>query len=513
MSLLLLFGGGVASTVLELFVEMDFGAGYLDVSEDVISVEELDLDYGIFGNGPLDRMAGSGTVTYALRNDAGNSAGLMGYYSPNHVNCRAGFTFGIPVRIRFLYEGVARTKFVGKLYVIDPVPGQHRSRRTFCTAHDFMYELAETDLREIDTQVGQTETQLLTATLAALPGTVQPLAVDFDAGLDTYPYALDDLEKGLKAATVLNHIMTSAHGKLVLKGDGTLTYLNRQHGQLQTVDGELDEDMVELSVPSSQTNVYDFIRVTTHPRTVTATDTVVLAALPTTDTPEFAIAEVKTFWLTYRNPANEDLSAGGIDFQDPLVATTDYTANTLADGSGVDKTAQFTAVVSFFGSTMKVVVTNNSGGIAFLTKLQGRGRGLYDVAPVTQESGSGTRQLNVDLIYQDDALIAKDLADLILNEREILNKQVNEVSFNPHRTPELVRQALDREPGDLVLITESVTGLVGVPAIIHRVNLRVVAPLHLQCTWGLAPSVSGEQWILGDATQSVLGETTIWGYA
>lgn len=520
--MLLLFSGlgaGVSSA-LSMMVEMDFGAGYVDVTTDVLA-DGLYLEYGIFGNSPLDRMASSGTLEFALRNDASNSAGLLGYYSPNHVNCRSGFTFGIPVRVQFVFETVTRTKFVGKLYVIDPVPGQKRTRRTYCTVHDYMYELAETDLREIPTQVGKTETELLDEVLSALPITVQPLATDFDTGLDVYPYALDDLEKGLKAATVLNHIMSSAWGKLFTKGDGTLTYRNRQSDQLQTVDGELDEDMTELSVPSSQETVKDFIRVTTHPRTVTATDTVVLFSAPTTDTPEFADTETKVFWEEYRNPVNEDLKAGGIDFQfasggpisGTLVPTTDYTANTLANGTGVDKTAQFTANVSFFGSQAKVEFTNNSGGVAFLTKRQGRGRGLYDVAPFTQESGTGTRQLDVDLIYQDDANIAKDLADLILNEREIINKQVDEVTFNPHKSDELIRQALDREPGDLVLLSETVTGLIGTPAIIHRVALRVVGPLRLECTWGLAPTVAGGQWLLGIVGQSETSETTEWGYA
>lgn len=515
MSLLLLFGGSSASTALEMLVEMDFGSGYEDVSDDVIAPEGVQIEYGIQGNGPLDRMASSGTCEFALRNDAGNSGGLVGYYSPNHVNCRAGFTFGIPVRIRFLFEASYRTKFVGKLYVIDPVPGQHRSRRVHCTAHDYMYELAETDLRTITPQIGKTETELIQEVLDALPVDVQPTATAFDTGLDVYPYAFDNIQGGVKAATALNHVLSSSWGRLVLTGDGTLTYLNRQNGLLQTAMAELDDDMTELVVPSSLTNTYDFVRVTTHPRTITATDTVVLCTLPTTETPEFAPSETKTFWLNYRNPDNEDLRAGGTDFQDPVTATTDYTANTLADGSGTNRTANFDVTATFFASTAKFEVTNNHASSAFLTKLQGRGRGIYDVTPVTQEStGSpGNRQISVDLPYQDDANIGKDLADFIRNEYQVLSKQVDEVTFFAGKTDEMTAHALDREPGDLILLSETMTGLSGAGALIQRVHLRVFPPLHLECAWGLAPKVAGDQWILGDADQSLLEDTTILSYA
>jgi hypothetical protein len=138
---------------------------------------------------------------------------------------------------------------------------------------------------------------------------------------------------------------------------------------------------------------------------------------------------------------------------------------------------------------------------------------LYDVAPVTQESGTGARQLSVDALYQDDANVAKDLADFIRHEYEVLNKQVEEVMPDPHKSAALLRHVLDREPGDLTLLTESVVGFTGVPAIIHHVGLRVVTPELLECTWGLAPSVAGQQWILGEVGRSEVGDTTVWGYA
>jgi hypothetical protein len=436
-----------AISALSLFVEMDFGAGWVDVSEDV-SVHGCSLRYGITGNGPLDRMASSGTLTFTLRNDEGNSAGLVGYYSPQHVNCRSGFTFGIPVRVRFVLDSVSRTKFVGKIYVIDPEPGRYRGRRVFCTAYDYMYELAEHDLRGIEPQLDQSETELFTAVIAALPATVQPTGMDFDTGLDTYPFAFDDIQGGIRAASALHKVVTSAWGRLFTKGDGTLTYLNRQDSITRTADTTLDNTMAEFAAPSSYQNVYDLIRVTAHPKTLSDTNTEVLCAMPATVVPEFEDGEEQTFWMEYRNPTDTNLKAGGTDFQ-TLTATTDYTANTLEDGSGTDVTADFTVTVTAFASTAKFVVTNNSGDVAYLTSLQLRGQGIYDINPMTRESGDGARQLNVDLPYQNDANVAGGLADYILNEYEVLNTQVNEVMFHA-RTGDLAEQAIDRNrDGDL----------------------------------------------------------------
>jgi hypothetical protein len=308
--------------------------------------------------------------------------------------------------------------------------------------------------------------------------------------------------------------VTSAWGRLFTTGDGTLRYLNRQDSISRTADTTLDNSMSEFSAPSSYQNVYDLIRVTAHPKTLSDTNTEVLCAMPTTVVPQFQDGEEQTFWMEYRHPTDTNLKAGGTDFQ-TITATTDYTANTLEDGTGTDVTADFTVTVSAFASTGKFVVTNNSGDVAYLTSLQLRGQGIYDIEPMTRESGDGARQLNVDLPYQNDANVAGGLADYILNEYEVLNTQVNEVMFHAG-TATLMEQALDREPGDLVVVEETVTGI-NAGAIIHSIQLDIKAQtagtVRLECTWGLAPRVSGEQWLLDDAALSLLDTTTILGYA
>ena len=56
------------------------------------------------------------------------------------------------------------------------------------------------------------------------------------------------------------------------------------------------------------------------------------------------------------------------------VATTDFTANTLADGTGTNLTASFSVAVTDFGDNAKLVISNNHPTLAgYVTFLQLRG--------------------------------------------------------------------------------------------------------------------------------------------
>lgn len=287
---------------------------------DVIGALGSRIEYGIAGNGPLDRLAGSGTFEFVLRNDVGNSGGLLGYYSPNSRNCRAFFGFGIPVRARFTTGSITYTRFWGTLEVIEPTAGRNKAERAYChcVAHDFMYRLGQSDLREITAQVNEMEDSLIYAVLEALPENVRPMAVDIDAGLDTYPYAFFDLGDGVKAATALNKVIVSAWGKGYVSGDGTFCYRNRQTEALRTLSHEFDNDMVGLEVPSTRDQVYDRIRVTTHQRTLGTTDTEALYDLPSPV--EFQPGETKEIFGSYADPANKQSLIGAVDVHLPSMA-------------------------------------------------------------------------------------------------------------------------------------------------------------------------------------------------
>src|SRR6185295_5595569 len=141
-----------------LLVEVELsgaGAGWTNLAADVVGDEEVHVTHGIQGGGPIDLVAGSGTASFTLRNDARNSGGLLGYYSPSHVNKRSGWGLGIGCRIRWTNPNTT-TRFVGRIDAIDPVAGLYGERRVRVSVADWLDEAARWTLTPaIGEQVGQ----------------------------------------------------------------------------------------------------------------------------------------------------------------------------------------------------------------------------------------------------------------------------------------------------------------------------------------------------------------------
>lgn len=102
MSLLLLLRR--AATVGTLSVghrlEVEFTPGaWTDVTADLIR-DPVRWRRGIFGSGPLDRLAGPGVMTFSLDNTDQNAAGQADYYTPGHANAHPDWRHGLRVRLR-----------------------------------------------------------------------------------------------------------------------------------------------------------------------------------------------------------------------------------------------------------------------------------------------------------------------------------------------------------------------------------------------------------------------------
>lgn len=489
---------------------------WTDVTDDVDPKAGLSLTYGTTGTGPSDRLANIGTLEFTLDNSRRNSAGLRGYYSPHHANCRAGFTFDIPVRVQMVYASTTYTRFWGRLAVIDPEPGQFLDQKTPCLAYDYVFTLVDTDIRAVDAQASKTEVELLSAVFEALPHTAQPMAIDFDTAVDTYPYAFHDLAGGRKAATVLDKVLRSAWGDGFVHGDGTFRYRNRQTNASASIALTLtDQHLLQLTSPNSRSDVFNLIRVTVHPKDVDAAATTVLYSHPSAgDLLVSAAGGMRELWCEYRNP-NDDYATtiGGLDMVTPVSAT-DFVANSAADGSGTNLTASVTVTAEFFASVAKLTLTNNHATLAaYFTTLQIRGKGVYDLRPVTLEARGeqSTRPLPIDLVYQASAAIGQDIADFILNERESVMQPVERVQFRAQQSNTLMLGALVTEPGDVVSVSEAQTGIVEAQVLVRSIALTVGPLRSLTSSFGVFPVTVGEGWLLGETGRSELDETTILG--
>lgn len=511
-------GGGIAATEK---IELKLNGVWTDVTADVGGAEGEGISggWGIGGNGPTDRLADLGILTFTLNNSTTNSAHLAGYYSPAHANCRAGFQHGVLCRRTCTYLGTGYPRFYGKVFNIDPAPGSLKSRRTQVIVHDLMDDLIETDLRNVTLQVNQTEAQLIATIVAALPAAAQPVSSSLDSGLDTSPFAFDTLGPGQKAIAPLADIAISAVGYIYMKPDGVLRYENRQARQLKTSSFTLANDMIDLVVPTSLEGVYNHIRATFHPRIVDAAATTVLWSQTGTP-PSIGPAQTIEIWGDYYKATEPSVLIGGTAQVTPA-ATTDYLANTLADGTGTNKTANITVVATFFASTVKFVITNNDAGTVFLTKLQARGKGLYDLSPVTVESTStqfyGDRVINIDLPYQTNFNVTQDLADYIRSQYETLGTQAQSVTFNANRSGAFMLAAMTAQIGDRITISEAQTGLTTIDTFINSIHLTSKpgrAGAITECRFGLASATFFDQvWVMDDASLSLAGTSTYFGFA
>lgn len=410
----------------------------------------------------------------------------------------------------------AYVKFRGTIRVILPDAGAYDRRRVEVTAYDIMRQLAEEDVREVPIQVEKTETELLTTLLDALPSESQPVARDFDPAVDEYPIAFDDLGNGAKAMSVVHDLMISAFGLAFAKGDGTFCYRSRHSLAVEDSRFAFDNNMHGLVVPSSLDQVYRKVRTINNPRRPSPEATDVLYELPSgtsVEVPGFATREV---WTDYTDPLDRQTRLGGAEVNETLVAGVHYAANSAADGSGVDLTDAVTVTLDAFASTAKWTIVNTGAAKAHMTLLAPIGKAVRNPGPQTYEASTGAanKPLEINLPYQDNATIARGVARHVLRlYGGGVAQQIEAIEFMANYSQDYLEQALAREPGDMITVSEEVTGIAAVLAVIQSVELRVTDDgAVLWCRWGLAPGTATAVWRIGVPGKSEIGVSTFAGF-
>jgi len=523
------------ATTATLSVEASLSGAWSALTPDTLAGAGLTISYGISGSGPLDAVAGPGTCEFTLENWS-----TTGQYSPGHASAIAGWTIGTPIRVSLqpeialtsaggdailsadgdpLMVGPSR-KFCGTVASIAPEAGIYRTKRVRVTAVDYLGPLAETETRNISTQIGASEVACLQAVFDAVPAAVLPSVIRYDDAVDSYPYALDDVGAGASPLGLLKDIADSCFGTVTQHGDGDVVYQSRESRTFTaSVDAFDDDDLDGLDATSAREQLWNAVRVEI-PQFEVGGSPEVLASADATDTTGIPAGESIEVWLDYRDPNNTatgSTAIGGTDMITPPVATTDYLFNSASDGSGSNYTGSMTVTAEYFSGTVKYTITNGAAGTAYRTKLQARGTAIRRLAAyaVTSESTQdyGRRELRVAPRYQDDATVAGFIAEYVRSQYETVGNRPSSLTFNPRRSERLMRHMCEREPGDRITLTETVTG-VDADAIIRSVAITVGAGPVFSCEWGLSPQASLmfiTPWELGDATLTELGETTVLG--
>lgn len=492
------------------------GGSWFDIAPDLLASGNLSIKYGIDGNRPIDVFASVGECKFVLRNDAGNRGGVQGYYSPRNPVRIPGWSIGLPCRIVFVYNTVDYIKHLGLIMVITPQPGAHGQQRVEVISYDGIHRLLEADASRVQLQEHKTESELIAHVLSILPTAVQPAAIDLDVGLNDCPVAFDKSD-GAKALALIRDAALSAFGLVFIKGDGTFRYLNRQNRTNATSLVTINDTMHGMEAPTTVDSVYNKFQATVHPRTISASPTELLYTLPAGNA-TFVVPPSETLdvWTSYTDPNNRNLTIGGADIVTTLIPGTHYQANTLKDGTGVDVTANLTVTIEPFAATALYHLTNNGVTDAYMTVLKVIGKAIRDIGEQTVESITaqpyGELVLAVNLPLQSDILIARDLVTYLQAVYSTVTDHITSVSFIANSDATLMTAALAVEPGDLVTIGESVTGMNSVKVTVTSVELDVNSNGMITCKWGLTPTSPWTAWLLEVAGRSELDDTTILGF-
>jgi hypothetical protein len=500
------------------FIELELngtGMGWTYVSLDVLTQAPLRLSYGIQGGGPGDLVAPTGTLSWAMNNSEENSAGTIGYYSPDGPNCRPGFKRGIGVRYRYRVPGTFRiyTKFSGRLLNADPTAGVWDDRRVACDAGDWMLE-AGSILVSIPTQINKRANELVTLIVAAVPR--QPAATQFDTGISVFPYSFDNSRsENNTALALIQQACASEYTFCYLRGGlglpGMVLRLENRTTRLTPIPVATFTGTQQGLKPSAL--IRNRAKVTVHPRRVDATNTTVLFAKPDQSNPPVNPGETIKITIRYTDPTNRASRVGGTDMI-PLAATTDYLANAAPNGLGADLTASAAVVASLDANQAIVSITNTGGVVLYVTKLQGRGRGLYDYDPLTADQSDaasiaeiGESLFSLDMPFQSDFAIADAIAAFLVDTLVTPgSSEIKPLRFIPADDAEM-ELAMSLEPGDPIAVTEEVTAINGV-FYIQGVTITVDGDKAV-FEWGLKRALVQNYWTLGIAGFSELGINTV----
>jgi len=505
------------------------GTNWTDITADVIG--NISAEYGIRGNSPLDRVASPGEANIILNNSETNSAGLIGYYTPGGVNCRTGFDTGLIIRIRITHDGRTKTKFYGRVpqKCISPQPGILSAKRTTVKIRDWIDQASIHELSLPSFQQNKKISEVVAAIVANMP--TAPLSTDYKDGQYTFPSVFDTVRSKTIALSEFQKVAISELGYIysipgiasdeVLVVEGQYTRNNdvatlseipcskEDIGKLKLNAGgflklnaggylllnckttvTFNNAFISASSPYGE-NSYNRIKSTAYPRRVDAS-AVTLATLQTS----IAVnpSESVKFILRYRDPAGISNNVSGINMINP-VTTTDYLANSAADGSGTNLTANFSLSVTFGTGDAEITVTNNGGSAGYLlsgSKLRGYGVYIDDPIDSIEEdtaniAQNGTNQLTLDCRYQADPLNTLSFSQALIDILATPRIDLSSVTFCANRSTAAMLAFMYAEIGMRIHVNETVNGIDG-DFYIQNVKYTIQPGGLIYCTWILKNS-------------------------
>lgn len=302
-----------------------------------------------------------------------------------------------PVKIRS-EAPVVRDLFTGQIERIEPTVGKNREKLARITCLGVFGQLTQNEANigyEASILSGAAVDEILDA--AGWPSADRTI----DTGTQTFEnWDVDSVG----AMTALRRAEESESGLLVESKEGKIAFEDRDHRQVLphiVAQAEYSDDPSATGVIRYESIreldplrfIFNDFRATVRKKATNAGVTLWehSEANTTGDAPEIEPGDTVTYWAHYPNPASR-VDGTGVSAWTALVATTDYTANSLSNGTGTDHTADLSIVETDFARSKKIEITNDATVNVFLTKLQNRGTEVYQLDPVTMQAEDAASQ-------------------------------------------------------------------------------------------------------------------------
>ena len=502
-------------------LEMQFAGtagAWTDVTEDVIRSTPITCTYGIQDSSPLARVASTGTFNFMLDNSELNSAGLVGYYSPGHTNCRSGFQAGITVRFSVIYGGISYPKFYGRIPAtgIQIIPGANKERKTMVEVRDFMEQCA---IHEIDSPAfvqNKTATELISLILSEQ--STQPLAADYKTCEDTFFSAFEDQSLKLTPLVEISNICLSEFGyayirhdadnyeKFVVEGRKTRTgitsattisvstpielcgYLLKEDGgkfQLEDASGyiKLNESTIGTSsfinsqydaVIQNGNDLYNNIVVNSIPKTIGTAEEVLYSYPGGIPFPAHWVGTTMVGTLPFEYEFKDLLGSEntiGLSIVNPI-GTTDYLVYQNSAGTGyIGYTPYVTAVTTNYtnravGSLLFYYTGSGSDATYYVFRFQIRGTALKIYSSISSEfQGTvseqvfGKSSLTIDMPYQIGTAIPASIAGTLLTQYQNPITRTENIMFFANKDINTLAAYLVLDIGDRFTYQEAVSGV------------------------------------------------------
>ena len=327
-----------------------------------------------------------------------------------------------------------------------------------------------------------------------------------DAGQDTVPYWYST---GVKARFAQTELDNSELGFSYVNGAGKFIFEDRHHRFTvthQTSQATFNNTMFNIPYNYNPKRLYNEVAVVVTPWELQA----VTELWRLDEIPSIPAGDTKVWW------GDAAISAGSVfaDAWTTPVSTTDYTANSQADGLGDNETANISITTTKFAKTIKLSITNNASHLVYITLLKARGTYYDNLTSVTRKQIDTTSQsryqkrtLRVEGKYMTSAARAQDYADFAITRYKDPQAEIGLEIINSDAT--LLTQILSREISDRITVVNTTLVLNKAFFIDYMEHDISLSGLEHRVTYRLSDATNEDFWCLD---YSALGTGTKLGY-